>query len=438
MNRFLFFLLLTALLSFSSKILAQNAPSLSLDEAVQRALSRNLGVKILENDVKVAKNNAVKGNAGFLPNVNFQAGLTPSFGFLNQNLASGTEINRFNLSNNLNAGVQLSWLLYDGRRMHLELDRLRELQNVGEISLFIRSENLMYDVMRAYNNVLRQEALYKGLEEQMTLFEERFRLAQTRLDVGRGNQLDVFQAQSDLNTQKTALTRQNQAIAMAKMLVNQLMMDETTLNFATADSLILNESIDFEQLKRDAVGKNNTLNLLKRQRGIAILTQKEAETFKKPRIVANSAFNLGRTDNTAGFLLLNQTAGLNAGITLTYPLYDGGNIKRQIENAKIATESSGLQIKEAEYNIVSNLNLAFQTYKNALEILRGEEENIKISRQSIEIAMERFRLSRSTILELRQIQQSYEAALIRAISARFDAKNAEIDLLWLSGNLVKR
>ncbi|NJN33010.1 MAG: TolC family protein [Saprospiraceae bacterium] len=263
-------------------------------------------------------------------------------------------------------------------------------------------------------------------------------MAQTRLDVGRGNQLDVFQAQSDLNTQKTALMRQNQAIAMAKMLVNQLMMDETTLNFTPADSLILNENIDFGQLKRDAVGKNNTLNLLKRQQGIAILTQKEAETFRKPRIVANSSFNLGRTDNTAGFLLLNQSAGLNAGITLTYPIYDGGNIKRQVENAKIATESTGFQIKETEYNIASNLNLAFQNYKNALEILRGEEENIKISRQSIEIAMERFRLSRSTILELRQIQQSYEAALIRAISARFDAKNAEIDMLWLSGNLVIR
>ncbi|NJN33011.1 MAG: TolC family protein [Saprospiraceae bacterium] len=116
----------------------------------------------------------MKGNAGFLPNINFQAGLTPSFGFLNQSLANGTDVNRFNLSNNFNAGVQLTWLLYDGRRMHLELDRLRELQNAGEISLFIRSENLMYDVMRAYNNVLRQEALYKGLEEQMTLLKSVF------------------------------------------------------------------------------------------------------------------------------------------------------------------------------------------------------------------------------------------------------------------------
>ena len=141
----------------------------------------------------------MKGNAGFLPNINLVASETPSFGYLNQKLSSGTEINRTNLTNNVTAGIQLAWVLYDGKRMYLELDRLRELQGIGEINLRIRSEQIVYDVMRAYFNIVRNQELYNSLEEQMNFFEERFRISQTRLEVGKGNQLDVYQAQTDLN-----------------------------------------------------------------------------------------------------------------------------------------------------------------------------------------------------------------------------------------------
>ena len=83
------------------------------------------------------------------------------------------------------------------------------------------------------------------------------------------------------------------------------------------------------------------------------------------------------------------------------------------------------------------MNIAYQNYLNAVEILRGEEENMKIAKQSIEIAMERYRLSRSTVLELKQIQQGYEAAVTRAVTAKFDAKNAEIEMMRLSGALIR-
>ena len=213
--------IVTTLLFLPFKNEAQSV-ALSLDEAIQKALIQNLGIKVGQNDVKIAQNNAVRGNAGFLPTVNLVATETPSFGYLNQKLSNGNEINRTNLTNNLTAGVQLSWLLYDGKRMYLELDRLKELQGVNEINLRIRSEQIVYDVMRGYFNIVRQQELYKSLEEQLNLFDERLRIAQTRLEVGNGNQLDVLQAQTDLSVQKTNLMRQKQAIATAKLILNQL------------------------------------------------------------------------------------------------------------------------------------------------------------------------------------------------------------------------
>ena len=429
-NVFIFFLILHQI------TFAQN-PILTLDEAIQKALSQNLGIRVNQNDIQIAKNNAVKGNAGFLPNINLTASETPSFGYLNQKFSSGNEINRTNLTNNVTAGIQLAWTLYDGRRMYLELDRLRELQGIGEINLRIRSEQIVYDVMRAYFNIVRNQELNNSLEEQMNLYEERFRISQTRLDVGKGNQLDVYQAQTDLNVQKTNLLRQKQAIQTAKLQLNQAISNAPNIIYEVKDTLIIDKSYDFKALSDDAVSKNLSVALLNKQTGIAMLVEKQIEALRKPRIVFNSAFNLGRQDNTAGLFLVNQNTGLNAGITLTYPLYDGGNIKRQTENAKIEIESNKWRMQQLQVDLVNTLNIAYQNYQNALEILRGEAENARVARLSIEIAMERYRLSRSTVLELAQIQQGYENAIFRSVAAKYEAKLAEIDLMRISGMLIR-
>jgi outer membrane protein len=429
-------LIVTTLLFFPFKNEAQNA-TLTLDEAIQKALVQNLGIKVGQNDIKIAQNNAVRGNAGFLPTVNLVAAETPSFGFLNQKLSNGTDINRTNLTNNLTAGVQLSWLLYDGKRMYLELDRLKELQGVNEINLRIRSEQIVYDVMRGYFNIVRQQELYKSLEEQLNLFDERLRIAQTRLEVGNGNQLDVLQAQTDLSVQKTNLMRQKQAIATAKLILNQLLSGQPDFAFEVKDTFDISKNYDFTALRNEIVEKNINISLLKKQTGIAMLVQKQIESLRKPRLTFNSAFNLGRQDNTAGLFLVNQNTGLNAGVTLFYPLYDGGNIKRQVENAKIEIESNNLRTQQLQTDLVNSLNLAYLSFQNAIAILKEEENNAQIARQSINIAMERYRLSRSTILELAQIQQVLENAIFRSVSSKFEAKMAEIDLMRISGMLTK-
>lgn len=66
-----------------------------------------------------------------------------------------------------------------------------------------------------------------------------------------------------------------------------------------------------------------------------------------------------------------------------------------------------------------------------------EEENIKLVRENLFIARERYRLGISTFLEMREAQQSLADANTRLIEARYNTKIAEIELLRLRGDLVK-
>ena len=423
---------------FAARIAAAQLPSLTLDDAIRLALMNNFGIRIATNDATIARNNVTKGNAGFLPNVNLIATETPQVGFTDQKLSSGTEISKPSFTNTINAGVQMQWVLYDGNRMFLELDRLKELQSIGELTIKIRSEQTISDVMRAFYNIIRQQDLSRGIQEQLDFYEERLRIAQTRLDVGKGNLLDVLQAQSDLSVQKTQLLRQQQQINVAKLQLKQLITEGVDFVFDVRDSFDLTRQLDFNQLKTNALSQNLNIELLKRQNGVATLTMKEIEAARRPRVTFNPSFLLNRSDNTAGLFVINQNAGLNAGVSLSYPLYDGNNLRRQVENAKIDIESSKLRQQQFQFDLVAYIDIAYQNYLNALEILRGEEDNMNLARQSINLGMERFRLSRSTILELKQIQQAYDSAVVRAVSAKYEAKSAEIELLRLSGSLIQR
>ena len=66
-----------------------------------------------------------------------------------------------------------------------------------------------------------------------------------------------------------------------------------------------------------------------------------------------------------------------------------------------------------------------------------EEENTKLAKEAVDIALERFRIGSSNSLELKEIQKSYDDSLTRLAEARFNAKVSETQLMKLNGEIVK-
>src|SRR5690606_3454388 len=83
------------------------------------------------------------------------------------------------------------------------------------------------------------------------------------------------------------------------------------------------------------------------------------------------------------------------------------------------------------------LKNAFTNYENAKAILLIEEETIGLARENVFIALESFKRGVNTFIELRTAQQSLAEAYNRLISARYNAKVAETELLRLNGSLLK-
>jgi outer membrane protein TolC len=80
---------------------------------------------------------------------------------------------------------------------------------------------------------------------------------------------------------------------------------------------------------------------------------------------------------------------------------------------------------------------AFKNYELQKKALALEEENILLARENVDIVFQTYKLGAATLVQLREAQNSLEAANNRLIAARYATKLAETELLRLKGNLVR-
>jgi outer membrane protein len=426
---------LLPLLCLCQTILAQE--SISLQQAVEIALKNNLSIQVSKNMDEIAKNDNSPGNAGMLPLVSLAAAGSESNNNIHQNYASGLEVNKPAVSSNtINAGPLITWTLFDGLKMFATRDRLRELQAMGDLNLKITIENTVAKIIGAYFDISRQKQLVQALNEVISIYQERLTIAETKSRIGSGSEADVLQAKVDLNEQKSALLRQNVAVNNAKTNLNLLLSRDSYTEFEISDSIVISYSPRFEDLKSSVIKQNNSLLFAQRNVNVANYALKEAGSQRYPALGVNASYNFTRTQNAAGFVLLNQNSGYSAGIGLTWNIFNGWNVNRLVKDAQINSMNSELLFKDTRNQVEGALQTAFRNFQDAVEVLKLEEDNIILAKKNVEINLERFRLGYVTSLQLKDAQKSFLDAESRLVAARYDAKVSETELKRLNGALL--
>ncbi len=415
---------------------------LSLEEAIGTALKNNYDIQISRNDSLVAALDYSFRNAAFFPRLNGSINSTWNNNDQKVTLADGTKREQKNIkSNNLNAGINLNWTLFDGLRMFATREKVEEFVKLGELGIKNQVINSVATVINTYYNIVRQKQQLKAIEEQMSISQTRVTLAERRLDIGVGTKPDVLQSKVDLNAQKAAQLEQQTLIVQLKEQLNQLMNSPSSTGYDVVDSIPLNTELALGDIQTGIENNNPLLQINRKNIDIAGITLRERKAERWPTVALNSNFNLSRTNNQTVINpfspLFNQNQGLNYGFTAAIPIFNNLTAKRQIRQAEL-----DIRFQQLFYdNQKSLLNVAvmnaFMEYEQQKKALALEEENILLAKENVSIALEVYRLGGSTFIQLREAQKSLEDAYNRLIAARYNTKLAETELLRLKGDLVK-
>lgn len=432
-NRFFIFLLFLAAVN---QVHAQE--KLSLADAVSIALKNNYSIVIAKNESEIGANNNTAGNAGLLPSLNLNAAGSKSINNTKQDYSNGLEVNKSNVqSTNLSANAALEWTIFDGFKIFATRSKLRELQAHDELISKIEIENTLTKIIASYFDIVRHKELLKADQDAIDIYTERARIAEEKFNIGTSSKLELLQAKVDLNAQRSARLKEQTAIYNAKVILNQQLGRTVDTDFDLSDSIVITYQPTLDELKKTFGSRNNTLLASQKELTIASYTSKEIESQRYPQLNVGANYSFSRLKNQVGFVLLNQNQGLNLGFNITWNIFNGFNTSRQIKNAKLDYENYSLRLNDTKSQVESGLLRGFRNFADALELLRLEEENLLLAKENVTVGLERFRIGKSTPLELQEAQKSLQDAQNRTTSARYDAKVAETELKKLNGELVK-
>jgi outer membrane protein len=415
---------------------------LTLEQAIAAALSNNYDIRLSKNDSSLAALDNAFADYALYPRLNANAGIAFNNNNQKQVLADGTKRESNGIkSNTTNASLNLNWTLFDGFKMFITRKRLGELVEQGELQIKNQVVTTVADVMRIYYDISRQQQQLKATEEQMQLSSERLKLAQYKFDVGTGTKSDVLQAQIDYNAQRSQQLTQQTAIQKLKEQLNNLLAFPVTRGFSVLDTIPLNTGLTLDSIQNAINTTNPQLLLAQKQIDIANLVLKERRAERFPTVSFNSAYNFNRTDNKSVINpfqpLFSQNRGFNYGLTATIPIFNGYITKRNIRAAELDIEYQQLLYQRSAAEITTSITTAYRDYSLYRQTLDLEEDNIKLVRENLFIAQERYRLGVTTFLEMRTAEQSLADATNRLIQARYNTKVAEIELMRLRGDLVR-
>ncbi|MBN8664843.1 MAG: TolC family protein [Chitinophagales bacterium] len=431
MRRILF--LSAMLLSFA----AYSQQKFTLTDVVNTTLKNSLDIEIAKNNLEINSINNNIGNAGGLPTVNLNANYNENSTSVNQKLNNGNTIERAGArANTLTPNVQASILLFNGFRVKATQKRLQELELMSKEQLNAQIQNVVAEAMVKYYDIVRQQSYFRTIRESIELSAKRLEILQAKKEAGLSNNVEIYQAEVDLNARKQELQTQQLILDQAKTDLLNIMNLKPDLKIDIQDTILVDKSIVL-----DSVMKMIPLNpqLLSANQMIRVSEQaeKEIQAQRYPAIRFNTGFNYSRNYSQAGLFILNQSYGPFAGINLQMPLYNGGILKRQEKTARIDVKNATLQRDNLVNALEAGAVRTYQGYRNALQQRDAELKNYATAQTLLDLIMERYKLNQATILDVREAQKSFEDAGYRLVNLSYAAKVAEIELKRLSSTLLK-
>jgi outer membrane protein len=433
-------LLFFMLLVLSSLVHAQAKQAITgkvnLKQVLTAVLERNYRIQLSEERKQIADNNVTFGNAGMLPTLNASGNYNASNTNVTQEFsdASRATIKANGVSNTgTNLGLALNWTVFDGFRMFASLDRLKYLQKNGVEGVRINMINTLSAATLAYYNLYQQSKKLVVLQNAVSVSEDRVVLAKSKYEVGSGIKLEYLNAQVDLNTDKSNLLLQQKLVNYAQTDLNVLLVQAPETALETTDTLIPNNSLSEETLRASLLSQNPTVLALMHQQDIAYQDLRILQSQLYPNLALGAAYNLIDNRNGAGFLKRTYNSGIQYGLSATWNIYNGNNVQRNIQNQKINQEIAKLRVDSLTNELSAAMHKSYIDYTTSQQLLTLEQANSAVALQNVSIAQDRYRIGVSTPLEFREAQRNLIAAQNRLIEALFAQKQAEVELLRLSG-----
>ena len=323
-------------------------------------------------------------------------------------------------SNQRNASLTLSWLLYDFGARSAKLESARQLLVAASSTLDATVQSVFQSALQAYYNTQAARAAVIAAVESEKASRQSLAAAQVRYQVGSGTPADRLQAQTAWSQATLARIRAEGVVKIAYgTLANAMGMDASApLKLAEIPQVAPNDTFDAETRDIDALisearQRRPDLKAAEAKLSAAQSTIDYARASGQPTLSLGAGPSWQSTDNISN-------NGNSLGLTLSLPIFSGFATTYQVRSAQASAQTASAQRDTLAQQVALDVWNAYQSLATATHTIRTSADLLASAEQSERVALGRYKAGVGNILDLLNAQSALASARLQRIQALLD------------------
>jgi outer membrane protein TolC len=397
---------------------------ISLLDAINRGLKYNLGLYTTETSQKTVQAARLQALASLLPNLNArfsdveeQANLA-TFGLTVPGFP--TVVGPFNV---LDARAYLTGPALDFQA----INKLRSAdQNVSAAKSGYQNsrELVVLSVGFSYVETLAAEARVTAVDAQLKTAQALYQQAVDQKAAGVVPAIDELRAQVEMQAQQQRLLVVKNDLDKEKLQLARIIGLPTGQEYTLAQKIPYTPapSMTIDEAISRALRDRADYAALQARVRAAEYTVRAAESERLPKVgYAGDYGVIGR-----GFNYDHGT--FTAGAAVTIPIFQGGRIKSDIDQAKAALNQRKAEAEDMQGRIEYEVRAAFLDVNSAAEQVRVATSTLDLAKETLSQAQDRFRAGVTNNLEVVQAQEAVANSNDALISSTLQFNLAKLEL----------
>jgi outer membrane protein, adhesin transport system len=331
-------------------------------------------------------------------------------------------------------GVVATQPLWDGLQRYTGLNLSRKQVELAKTNVITTRDGVLFEGATVFLEVLRQARLVQLAGENERRIQEQFQLEDERIQRGAGIAVDVLQAKARLQIARERRVAFEGALQEALVRYRQVFDVAPNVGVMiepqTAPGLIPGTS---DRVKEAAVSGNPVLKATGLQVDAARLRKQGAESSYYPKLDLVAAANWERDVDGAIGIRRDRSIMLVATWELT------GALVGEARDRTAAAELRGARHTELQTRrkVEEEADLAWQSLDTARRRAKLLQNAVSIASEVLAARQELRNAGRETSLNVLDAESELYAARIGEVAAAFDARQAELRLLAVMGDLPR-
>ncbi|WP_428970136.1 TolC family outer membrane protein [Sphingomonas sp. Xoc002] len=413
----------------SALLLAGSASAETLREAMVRAYQSNPTITGQRAAQRATDENVPIARASGLPSLQSNGQIIDNIVVANNNFLNPERVGTGQL--------QLSVPLYQGGAVKNAVRAAETRVDAGRAQLRGVEANLFTNVVAAYMNVIRDEAIVNLNTRNVNVLDTNLRASRDRFQVGDLTRTDVAQSEARL-----AQARAQLQSAQANLISSR----ENYVNIVGVAPVGLEQPPALPTLPASpnqavAVALDQNPQLIAARRS-ADATRYDINVARANRLPRLSAVSSGNYFNYLGSLNVPNVpaSGVNAtvGVQMSMPLFQGGRPAAQVRQAEALRGQALENATGTERQVVAQVRSAYAVWQSSQEVIASAESAVRANSLSLEGVRAENSVGTRTVLDILNAEQELLNSQVTLVTARRDAYVAGFALIAAMGNAEAR